>query len=145
MSLKGFDFAVTMQGIHNVDRYFRNSSTQGFINGYDNVLNHWVNRWTPGNPNEDYYRIGGAKNEQFSSYQLTDASYLRLKNIELGYSLPKSITKNKLKEFRVYIAGQNLMTITKMKHYDPERSGSNYSANSVPLYKVFTTGINVTF
>jgi len=145
MSFKGFDVGLSFQGIGNVDRYIRNSSTQGFINGYDNVLGLWLNRWTPDNTNSNLYRIGGAKNEQFSSFQLVDASYVRLKNVELGYSIPRSLTKNKITEFRIYVAGQNMVTFTKMKDYDPERSGNNYSANSVPLYKVFTFGVNVVF
>ncbi len=145
MSYNGFDVGLSLQGIGNVDRYIRNSSTQGFINGYDNVLSLWVDRWTPDNTNTNLYRIGGAKNEQFSSFQLVDASYLRLKNVEVGYSIPRSVTKNKITEFRIYVAGQNMLTFTKMKDYDPERSGNNYSANSVPLYKVFTFGVNVVF
>ncbi|HVZ26820.1 MAG TPA: hypothetical protein VG842_12230, partial [Sediminibacterium sp.] len=77
---------------------------------------------------------------------IQDASYLRLKNLELGYSLPKSfIRKLGLDNVRFYVGGQNILTFTKMKNFDPERQTGTTTDQLTPLYKVYTFGLNVKF
>ncbi|MNY31260.1 hypothetical protein D3C86_1654160 [compost metagenome] len=77
---------------------------------------------------------------------LQDASYLRLKNIQLGYSLPKTLTdKIKIKRARIYVNGQNLLTVSNMKIVDPERSIQTANFYQYPSTKIYTMGVNVTF
>jgi TonB-linked SusC/RagA family outer membrane protein len=111
-------------------------------------------RWTPSNTDAEYPRaVGGARgtyNTQRSSRYLEDASYIRLKNITLGYSLPNSfLNKIKLSSVRVYVSGQNLLTFTKYKGFDPEVSSDFTVANTgvdqgaIPQFKTVMFGINV--
>ena len=81
---------------------------------------------------------------------LEDGSYLRLKNITLGYTLPKSITtKWHLNKFRVYIAAQNLFTLTKYSGYDPEIGGNistrGMDMGNYPSFTTYSAGINLSF
>jgi hypothetical protein len=75
-----------------------------------------------------------------------DASYLRMKNLEIGYTIPARITqKFGVSRLRVYASGQNILTFTKMEDFDPERARSGNTDNLAPLYKVYTFGLNVKF
>ena len=79
------------------------------------------------------------------SYFLEDITYLRLKSIELGYTLPKKLTqKVGVESSRIYLSGYNLLTFSPTDIIDPERSSSNYSY-VYPLTKTFTVGISLTF
>ena len=84
-------------------------------------------------------------NNQSSSFSVFDASYLRMKNLQLGYTVPTAvIEKLRLSRARVYVSGQNLLTITKFpRSFDPEVTGpANYSYPQVKFYMV---GLNLTF
>ena len=107
------------------------------------------NRWTEENPDADFPRTYNRSNEYFINQQNTfwlhKTDYIRLKNIELGYTVP-SIWSKKIgvEHLRVYINAYNLLTISPdMKDYDPENtSGSGYN---YPLNKVINFGVNLTF
>ena len=114
--------------------------------------------WTSDNPNASFPRLfgqgGNSNNQQFSSYWLRNSSYLRLKNVELGYTLPASVIKTvKMQSIRVYISGQNIFTWSPVKEFfDPEMgaqgggtSGSNTRGWYYPQQKSFSMGVNVTF
>lgn len=76
---------------------------------------------------------------------MQNASYLRLKNIEVGYTFPKTwLEKAKIKGARIYLSGYNLLTFTKLKYCDPEFPSSNYGYN-YPLNKTITVGLNLKF
>ncbi len=92
----------------------------------------------------------GKKNRQIQTRYLQDASYIRLKNLQLGYTLPVSLTqKIKIQKLRFYISGENLLTFTKMASmFDPETvSGGDYSGNgnAYPLSRTISIGMNLTF
>ena len=95
--------------------------------------------------------VDEANNARTSSWFIEDGSYLRLKNIQLGYNFPQSFTsKIKISKLRIYIAGSNLLTFTKYSGLDPEISSSNpLSSNidygSYPIPKSYTTGIQINF
>lgn len=109
-----------------------------------NVLTYWMNRWTPENPSTNLPRVGGQNNAIVSSFYIQDASYLRLKNIELGYSLPEAVTKKiSINKFRVFVGAQNLFTFTGLENFDPEGASGNQSNRNAPLYKTITFGINL--
>ena len=100
------------------------------------------------NPNASYPRLTyntSFNQSTFSTFWLEDASYLRLKNVQIGYSLPERlIQKAKIRKCRIYASGENLLTFTDFFYaYDPETpitSGGYY-----PQVKTFVVGINLTF
>lgn len=89
--------------------------------------------------------VGSAKNQATQSRYLQNASYLRLKNLQLGYTLPKSIIqKVGIKNLRVYLSGENLFTITDMATmFDPETVDGGWNGSVYPLSKVYSFGLNI--
>ncbi|QNM84303.1 TonB-dependent receptor [Polaribacter pectinis] len=146
LDYKGIDFNFMFQGVSGVDRLLMGNGNLPINDNRSNVLSYWINRWTPENPGNSLPRVGGQNNAEVSSFYIQDVSYLRLKNIEIGYTLPKEITeKLNISKFRFFIGGQNLLTFTGLEHFDPERANGSQSNRGVPLYKTFTTGVNIKF
>jgi hypothetical protein len=89
----------------------------------------------------DYGPVSGTP----STYYLKDASYVRLKNLMIGYNLPTQLShKLGMKNLRVYLSGDNLVTITKYPYADPERTGSG-QFQTYPQLRTYTIGLNVKF
>ena len=109
----------------------------------------------PGNgktPRADRLTDTHGNNNRPSSYQVEDGSYIRLRNLAVGYNFPKKLLGNKIQTLRAYASGTNLFTSTKYIGYNPEVNnqttlsgvqGEDYGA--YPLSKTFTFGLNVTF
>lgn len=123
-SFRNFDLSFMFQwsygnDIINIGRY----RYEGFI-GYNNVsTDYWRNHWTPTNPSNKYPALEGQGKTEMSSYYVEDGSYLRLKNLTLGYTLPSQITRKiGLSHLRVYVTAENLFTCTSYSGYDPEVS-----------------------
>ncbi|UZD36015.1 SusC/RagA family TonB-linked outer membrane protein [Capnocytophaga ochracea] len=143
---KGFDFTVFFQGVGKRDYMLNDVYFWGFSNADEwsvpatNQLDHW----TPENPNAYYPRLrfGGWGNTRTQTRYMQDASYIRLKQITLGYTLPKEVLSNiGLQNLRLFITGQNLCEWTKLiKSYDPELLSQNY-----PINRVFTIGVQARF
>ena len=143
---KGLDFNFMFQGVNGVDRLLMGHGNLPINDNRSNVLSYWIDRWTPEAPSANLPRGGGQNNAVVSSFYIQDASYLRLKNIELGYTLPKDISqKIKMDKLRLFVGGQNLLTFTGLEHFDPERANGNSSNRGAPLYKTITFGVNVKF
>lgn len=115
-----------------------------------NMLASYANRWTPDNQNTDIPAVNGGGNRIYSSRVIEDGSYLRLKTLQLGYTVKgKALTKIGAKSLRVYVSGQNLITWTKYTGQDPEVStytgaltpGFDYSA--YPRTRTCTVGVNL--
>lgn len=90
----------------------------------------------------------GQKNRQVQTRYLQDASYVRLKNLQLGYTLPATLTKKiNIQKLRFYVSGENLLTFTKMANmFDPETVGGGASnGNAYPLSRTISVGMNLTF
>ena len=139
---KGFDFSAFFQGVAGVDRVVMDYPT---ISG--NVTTVFLDRYSESaNPNGNFPRLGnGDYNSQPSSFWLKDASYLRLKNIELGYSFKQEwIRKAKLERLRIYVSAQNILTITGIDDYDPEKYGTDTRGHAYPNAKTFSVGLNIT-
>jgi TonB-linked SusC/RagA family outer membrane protein len=146
LTWKGFDFSLLFQGAagHQL-RIYRNEV--GFMGNY---LQYTVdNRWSIDNPSDvhprifsrgdTYYSGGGYGN---NSYWLQSKNYLRLKNLEIGYSIPMG-KQNVVQRFRVYLRGFNVATIAAQNIYDPEtedQSGQNY-----PQARIISLGGSITF
>ncbi len=149
---KGFDLNIFFQWsygnqIQNANRMIFESNSSG-INQFESVKN----RWTPQNQNNTLFRVGGAGPSYYSTRTIEDGSYLRLKTAQLGYSLPQSLLKKwGVKQIRLYVSGQNLITWTKYTGSDPEVStfyttlspGFDYGA--YPRARTYTFGANLTF
>ncbi|GAA3977545.1 TonB-dependent receptor [Mucilaginibacter dorajii] len=144
---KGLDLGVFLQGVQGMQGYTYYEIASPF-SGFANVGSWWLNRWTPQNPSNTYPRLtlDGVRNNIHSSFYVENASYLRIKNIELGYTLsPAAIKKIGLSSFRIYANVQNAFTFTKFKGFDPEQTTDQTRAEAYPQVRVMTAGINVNF
>lgn len=147
---KGFDFIAFFQGAAGVSGYMETEAI-GSINGDDgkpSVI--WKDRWTPDNPNAKYPRVteglnGVSMPSTISDFWQQDAKYLRLKNVQFGYSFPKEwLSKINISKARIYYSGQNLLTFTNfLNGWDPEAPSGR--GDFYPQIKVHSIGVNVTF
>ena len=155
-SYKSFDVNFLFQGATKVSAYLTGELAWPFYNGAKSLVEQ-ADYWTPQNTGAKYPRITKnptANNTLQSSFWLKDASYLRLKNLQVGYNLSKNaLAKLKMSGVRVFVSGQNLLTFSKLSVTDPEGpgdSGTGFNGNSsrgwfYPQQKVFAVGVNVTF
>lgn len=149
LSFKGFDLSTFLSGSQGNDIY--NLSRLSFENplGQRNLLKGVVNRWSPTNPSNQYVSAAQGGRLPVSSYYVEDGSYIRCKNLTLGYTLPAI---KGVQNIRVYVSGNNLFTLTNYSGFDPEVNtfaGSNTVIgidNFVyPQARSFLGGIQVTF
>ena len=87
------------------------------------------------------------KNEQTQTRYLQNASYIRLKNLQFGYTIPSVITRKiMIEKCRFYVSGENILTLTNLATmFDPETIDGGYGGNVYPLSKVYSVGVSVTF
>jgi TonB-linked SusC/RagA family outer membrane protein len=147
---KNFELSAIFQGISNVDTYLNGNLAMPFKNGAG-VTQEWLtDSWTPEQPNAPLPRLttanGYPANFQTSSFWIRDASYLRLKNIQLSYSFPKRILHwAGAKQLKVFVNAQNYLTFTDFKFSDPERNLTRGDLIEYPNAKTLTAGLNVSF
>ncbi|KKB60359.1 SusC/RagA family TonB-linked outer membrane protein [Parabacteroides gordonii] len=144
---KNFDLSFFFQGAFDVDAYVNGEAAYAFFNG-GKVLERHLDRWTPTNHDASYPRITMSDqiNYQLSSYWLEDASYVRLKNLTVGYNLPKTLlAKINLERVKVYVTGENLFTITGMDSLDPESAPSNSRGGLYSNVRKISVGLKVGF
>lgn len=154
---KGFDLNLFLQG----------TLGNEIINGMYNTLHSsdmleysgskdMMNRWTEQNPYSNTPRVHAGdpnKNTQFSDRYVENGSYLRLKNVQLGYTLPERLTRKiALFQLRFYVSADNLFTITKYSGFDPEVGdlngdplGAGIDLATYPVPRVLTVGLNLKF
>ena len=142
---KGFDMSLFFQGVGKRDLWISNSLIFAFSESYESLFKHTMDFWTPENTDAYYPRpiADWAWNRQVQTKYLQNAAYTRLKNMTVGYSLPKSIvSKISLSKVRFFISAENLFTITSLpKGIDPEIGGSH----TYPFAKELSFGIDVKF
>ncbi|MCH5599642.1 SusC/RagA family TonB-linked outer membrane protein [Niabella ginsengisoli] len=148
---KGFDFSVLLQGVAEVQGRLSNYAGYAFYVSGTIQRYQADGRWSPENPdrNATYPRLeiisnSGTANTRLSSFWMLNASYMRVKAVQLGYNLPKTIIKKiGLEGIRVYASGENLFTINRYPQgWDPEiNSGGAY----YPILKNYTFGLNINF
>ncbi len=148
---KGFDLSAFFHGVDNVTRVIGGGplyGQSGNILVYGQIYSEVAdNRWSARNPdpNAEYPRLSMVENRnntQSSTFWQRDMSFLRLKNLELGYNLPKKWTDPiKMSSVRLYIQGQNVFTFSKFKLWDPELDTSY--GGIYPQMRVFNFGLNV--
>ncbi len=149
---RNLDFTAFFQGVQGVKNYLggqhRAWGLVPFVQGSPPTKDFVKNRWTESNPTNKYPAIYeqsyGPVNGTASTFWLYDASYLRLKNLRIGYTLPVSITqKIRLKEAQIYFSGDNLITITDYPGTDPEKSSLTASYSTYPQVTTYAFGIRV--
>ena len=147
---KGFDVNLHFQGAGKSSFFIDGFGVRPFSGGdWGNILTDVVgNYWSLGtneNPDAKYPRLtwqNNSNNNRESTYWLRDGSYLRLKTVEVGYTLPKNISRAILmNNVRIFFIGTNLLTFSKFKLWDPEMGSSN--GQQYPLSKMLTLGLTV--
>ncbi|AVM50148.1 TonB-dependent receptor [Capnocytophaga sp. oral taxon 878] len=150
LEYKGIDFSVLFQGVEGRKIYTTGWGLDPFRQGTAPTRDFVNNRWTGEGSTNSYPRmyfnqVGDSHNRRNNTWYLQDASYLRLKNITLGYSFSDDvISKIGLTKLRVYFSGDNLWTITNYKGLDPERAGDGLFVQ-YPQNKIVSMGLNVEF
>lgn len=145
----GVDIEIYLQGAAGNKIYNGNRSTLEAMSVAQNQLTSTLDRWRPDYRSTTMPRAVFSdpnKNNRVSDRFLEDGDYLRLKNITIGYTLPKKYTKKALmEEVRFSVSGQNLYTLTRYTGLDPEVGGSGIDSNVYPLTRNFTFGLNIMF
>jgi hypothetical protein len=162
---KNFDLNILLQGASGYTINYRNNDIWGY-GRYPTLHEKFLDRWHPANASEDPYNPSTKWVQGFFpalrnyNYDNTteanvidiwrpDATYLRIKSVEIGYSLPRSVAaRMKITGGRVFVNGYNLFTFCNslLKDADPERQESDWDANlAYPLMKSFNVGLNINF
>lgn len=159
---KGFDFSMLVQGVGKRDIFLRGELLEPYHANYSfTMYTNQLDYWTPTNPDAEWPRLsasGSASDvnnyQKSSSLHVFDGAYLRLKNIQLGYSLPKAvITKFGLNKVRAYVNAQNMLTLCKTTFVDPETTeyssnmtlGGANSARNYPTLVYYGCGLDIEF
>ena len=143
-SWKGFDANIMFQGVGKRSVYVEPDQLAPLKNSYDMPWTIHTDYWTEDNPNASLPRLynGNNFNYKASDRWVQDGSYLRLKNITLGYTIP--VSRKAIERLRVYISGDDVWEHTNMlKVFDPE-VGNKPSANYYPFFRTWTFGVNLT-
>ena len=151
IAYKNFALNIIGQGVSGADAYMTGSLIAPFWNsGQGTILQSTVeNRWTYENPSDKYIRIyeDKARDAIASSYFIHNASYFRLKSVELSYQFPKDLLSTwDVSKLRVFASGENLLLITDfVEGFDPERNYNQTRANFHPQVTSYTMGVNLSF
>lgn len=142
ISLNADFTAVAGKWTINNDKFFIENAN--FAADHNQTTNILYNSWTTPGQITDIPKY--SETRKFDTHLLENASYIRLKNLQISYSLPKSLMKKSgfMRGARVYAIGRNLLTITKYSGYDPEVD-SNLQLGNYPNSKQFTFGVELTF
>jgi TonB-dependent starch-binding outer membrane protein SusC len=140
-SYKGFDISALLQGVSGQKVYNGVRAQMEDLRGSQNFLTSTLGHWTPSNPSNTMPRVtlsDDNNNNRYSDRWIESASFMRIRNIQIGYNIPsdrlKDMTKGAISRFRVYLAAQNLMTFTKYTGFDPEVTrGFSFQKGEAPL------------
>ncbi|MEJ7645548.1 MAG: SusC/RagA family TonB-linked outer membrane protein [Chryseolinea sp.] len=162
---KNFDVQMLWQGVGKRAQYLRGDIVEAFHNNEEHAFVQHKDRWTPTNPDATYPRLTAStsinsNNVAYSDFWLFDTKYLRLKNLQVGYSLPKSfIGKAGLQNIRIYFSATNLLTFAPKRfsrlgidpeftQFDNKLNSANYdpiAGRNYPNAKVMAAGIDIKF
>jgi len=154
---KGFDLNMFFQASQGNDIFSYTLMELDLLAGRNNATTAALDRWTPTNTNTDVPKANGGRSRRASSRWVQDGSFIRLKNLALGYNLPQPVLDRiKVRKLRVYVSAQNLLTFTEYTGYDPEVNYSSSGATnsnrnlgldyaSYPNARAYTFGVNLGF
>ncbi len=157
LRFKNFDLNIFFQGSQGNDILSYTLMELNLLSGINNATTEALKRWTPEHTNTDVPKASVGRTRRVSTRWIYDGSFVRLKNLSLGYTFPASILESiKLSKVRVYVSAQNILTLTKYEGYDPEvnyRSENDTDSNrnlgldygSYPNAKSYTVGLNIGF
>lgn len=150
---KNFDLNIFFSWSYGNDLI--NANRLIFESGWKSQTNQfasYANRWTPDNPTSDIPRAVATGSEEYSSRVIEDGSYLRLKNVSLGYTIPsRQLRKAGISSMRIYVSADNIWTLTNYSGPDPEVSTRNsvltpgFDWSAYPRAYGFTAGVNISF
>lgn len=144
---KGFDMSFLIQGATGRKDFWINAFNNPNFGAsrYAATWGHWNDPWSWENREGEWPRLGGSGNNTAqTTFWLDDMTYLRFKNIQLGYNVPQSLLKYvRLSSLRIAGAAENLGTITSYRGLDPEKAGNNN--NLYPLNKTYSISVNIGF
>jgi TonB-linked SusC/RagA family outer membrane protein len=142
---KGFGLIASFQGAAGFDKYIQ----PDFFDLEANALTVAANSWRPGNTSAQFPRLTTGvtpNNSQVSTQWLLDNTYLRLRNVELYYTLSSSVVKSlHMQKVQVFVSGNNILTFSKQNYTDPEAPSTYGNFLYYPQMKSYNVGINVTF
>lgn len=149
LSYKGFDLSIYLQGVSGNDIFNANNITNEGMAGAANQTTAVLNRWTGEGTGYVMPRAvlnDPAKNNRVSDRWVEDGSYLRIKNITLGYNFPKKwIKKLTLENARLFVSCDNVATITGYSGFDPEVDINGIDNNRYPISRTLSLGVNFNF
>ncbi len=148
---KGFDLTMFLQGVGGIKGFVKYDALGQVGDQVGKPTSIFVNHWTPQTTDVNFPRLWNAYTQNNpgsypSSFWVRDANYLRLKNLQFGYTIPSRLTsKAGIQKLKIYYSAQNLLTFTKFyKWVDPETPAGD-SGYTYPMISTSTIGINVTF
>jgi hypothetical protein len=146
MDWKGFDLSMLFQGTAGRKDYWLNNYKMLNIpdKRYASTEEHWTEPWSWDNRSGSWPRLGGqGSNQTETEFWLDDLSFLRMKNLMIGYSLPGEWAKKiYVDNLRIYGSAENLFTITKYRGLDPEKTNRG---DMYPMTKSYTVGVTIGF
>ena len=149
LGYRGFDLGAIFQGAADFQSYAQAELAQPFYN-QSALQTRWLDSWSPENTDASMPRLyptNGPSNASINSFWLLDRTYFRLKNLQIGYTLPATIWENNfIKSVRVYANAQNLFTITDFPYFDPERpADADRGGDGFPNLRILSAGVNISF
>ena len=161
LGYKNFDLSLFFQGAYGQKIFsVLNRDIEGFYRPFNVTQRYYDNRWTGSGTSNEYPRASwdaSGNNARFSTRFLEDGSYTRLKNVQLGFTVPNSLTNRlRITSLRIYFSGTNLLTFTKYSGMDPEMTTSDNARSendraagmdwgTYPSAKSYNLGVNLTF
>lgn len=141
-SWKNFDLSTFWQGVAGIYRYSWETTTD--IRG--NFTERWLDRYSADNVDGKMPALGNTMNDSYSSFWLEKSDYLRLKNLEFGYTFRQQLLTNVgVSSIRLYFAGTNLLTFTPLKNWDPEKTSGDARNDVHPNMRTYSFGVNIQF
>lgn len=150
LTWKNFDLNLQFAGIAGVHGYFQNAWTEPLGISGGTITERWRDAWTPENPSNELpkIKVNDTWNRQQFSFWACNMSWFKLKNVQLGYTLPKTLSQKMfLQKCYVYVNATDLFTLVSSKYegFDPERDTFADGYGHYPIPRVFTLGLNLTF
>lgn len=150
---KGFDISIFFQGVYGVNSLNQGYLTSPFHGGSANTGVWYKDAWTEERPSKNIQRVYSdpSRYDIISSYYMEDASYIRLKNLEMGYSIPDKLIRSvglnpSNTRLRIFANIQNALTWTKMRFgFDPEKPSTTVNSLQYPQVRIYSCGVNVKF
>jgi TonB-linked SusC/RagA family outer membrane protein len=150
LDYKNFDFTAFTYASSGNDIYRAYERNSNYTNKFRSILARWTGPGSTNDARNPRYSFTDANdNARVSDRYVENGSFIKIKNLQLGYTLPPAVTKNAIKKIRFYFAVKNAVTLTKYSGFDPEISGgilgSGVDLGTYPQSRVYTFGLNLGF